>query len=255
MPMPLIDVNDTKIYYEDEGTGSALLFLHGWATSGRVWGAQLPEFVETHRVVTLDWRGCGRSERPAHGNTLDGVLTDLAAIIDRLDLDRPTVVGSSIGGTFATELAVCHPELISAAISVDGPGFWPSMGMPLEQLRRDLRQDRAGVIAGWVPQWFAPGTERALIDWTVRQMLDSGVYIDEQFDGFLTYDPRPVLPGLMVPIHYLHGELDTEIPVAVSEECAALTPGASVTVIPGVGHLPHQEDPESFNAALRKLLS
>ena len=253
--MPLIDVNDIKIHYEDEGTGPALLYLHGWATSGQVWGAQLPEFVRTHRVVTLDWRGCGRSDRPTHGNTIDRVLDDLAAIIDRLGLDRPTVVGSSIGGTFATELAVCHPELISAAVSVDGPGFWPSTGMPLEQLRRDLRQDRAGTMAGWVPHWFAPGVEPALIEWTVRQMLDSGVYIDEHFDGFLTYDPRPVLPGLMVPIHYIHGELDTQIPVAVAEECAALTPGASVAVIPGVGHLPHQENPDLFNAALRKFLS
>ncbi|WP_043724048.1 alpha/beta fold hydrolase [Kutzneria sp. 744] len=250
-----VDVDNTKLYYEDEGAGPVLLLLHGWATSGRVWGAQLPEFVATHRVVTLDWRGCGRSDRPAHGNTLDGVLADLVAVIERLDLDRPTVVGSSIGGSFATELAVCHPELISAAVSVDGPAFWPSTGMPLAQLRSDLRDDRAGTFAGWVPRWFAPGVEPALVDWTVRQMLDSGVYIDEHFDGCLTYDPRPVLPGLMAPIHYIHGELDTEIPVAVAEECAALTPGASVAVIPGAGHMPHQENPAAFNAALRKFLS
>ncbi|MEV6608753.1 alpha/beta hydrolase [Kutzneria sp. NPDC051319] len=250
-----VDVDNTKLYYEDEGAGPVLLFLHGWATSGRVWGAQLPEFVATHRVVTLDWRGCGRSDRPAHGNTLDGVLADLVAVIERLGLDRPIVVGSSIGGSFATELAVCHPELISAAVSVDGPAFWPSTGMPLAQLRSDLRDDRAGTFAGWVPRWFAPGVEPALVDWTVRQMLDSGVYIDEHFDGCLTYDPRPVLPGLMAPIHYIHGELDTEIPVAVAEECAALTPGASVAVIPGAGHMPHQEDPAAFNAALRKFLS
>lgn len=250
-----VDVDNTKLYYEDEGAGPVLLLLHGWATSGRVWGAQLPEFVATHRVVTLDWRGCGRSDRPAHGNTLDGVLADLVAVIERLDLDRPTVVGSSIGGSFATELAVCHPELISAAVYVDGPAFWPSTGMPLAQLRSDLRDDRAGTFAGWVPRWFAPGVEPALVDWTVRQMLDSGVYIDEHFDGCLTYDPRPVLPGLMAPIHYIHGELDTEIPVAVAEECAALTPGASVAVIPGAGHMPHQENPAAFNAALRKFLS
>lgn len=250
-----VDVDNTKLYYEDEGAGPVLLFLHGWATSGRVWGAQLPEFVATHRVVTLDWRGCGRSDRPAHGNTLDGVLADLVAVVERLDLDRPTVVGSSIAGSFATELAVCHPELISAAVSVDGPAFWPSTGMPLAQLRSDLRDDRAGTFTGWVPRWFAPGVEPALVDWTVRQMLDSGVYIDEHFDGCLTYDPRPVLPGLMAPIHYIHGELDTEIPVAVAEECAALTPGASVAVIPGAGHMPHQENPAAFNAALRKFLS
>jgi pimeloyl-ACP methyl ester carboxylesterase len=253
--MPLLDVNDIKLHYEDEGAGPGLLLLHGWATSGRVWGAQLPEFVRTHRVVTLDWRGCGRSDHPAHGNTLDTVLDDLVAVIEALELDRPTVVGSSIGGTFATELAVCRPELVSAVVTVDGPSYWPSTGMPLRQLRNDLRRDRAGTVADWVPRWFASGVDSALVDWTVRQVLDSGVFIDEQFDGFLTYDPRPVLPGLMVPIHYIHGELDAQIPVAVARECAALTPGAEVTVIPGAGHLPHQEKPGDFNAALRKFLS
>lgn len=253
--MPLLDVNDIKLHYEDDGTGPGLLFLHGWAASGRVWGGQLPEFVTTHRVVTLDWRGCGRSDHPASGNTLDGVLSDLAAVIERLELDRPVVVGSSIGGSFVTELAVCHPELVSAVVSVDGPAFWPSTDMPLQQLRDDLRRDRAGTFAQWVPHWFAPGVSPALIDWTVRQMLDSGVYIDEHFDGCLTYDPRPVLPGLMVPIHYIHGESDTEIPVSVAHECASLTPGSEVAVIPGVGHMPHQEDPAAFNAALRKLLN
>jgi pimeloyl-ACP methyl ester carboxylesterase len=63
--MPYLDVNRTTLYYEDEGAGPALLMLHGWGTSGRVWGGQLPDLVTDHRVVTLDWRGCGRSARPA----------------------------------------------------------------------------------------------------------------------------------------------------------------------------------------------
>ncbi|MFD0384991.1 alpha/beta fold hydrolase [Streptomyces stramineus] len=63
--MPYLDVNDTTLYIEDEGSGPALLFLHGWGTSGRVWGGQLREFVRDHRVVTVDGRGCGRSARPA----------------------------------------------------------------------------------------------------------------------------------------------------------------------------------------------
>lgn len=112
--MPSLDVNDTTLYYEDEGTGPALLFLHGWGTSGRTWGAQLPDFTRDHRVVTVDWRGCGRSARPVRGNTTSGVVSDLVALIGALRLDRPVVVGSSIGGVFATELALRRPELVAA---------------------------------------------------------------------------------------------------------------------------------------------
>jgi len=254
--MPYTTVNDTRLYYEDAGTGPALLLLHGWGASGRVWQACLPDLVRDHRVITLDWRGCGRSDRPLEGNSIAGVVKDLAAVIETLEVE-PTVVGSSIGGVFATELALARPELVHHAVAVDSPGYWPGTGMreTVRDLLTNLVDDRFGTVSGWVPGWFGPKASPALVDWTIRQLLDSGVYIDEQFDGFLTYDPRPVLPGLMVPIHYVHGELDTEIPVAVAEECAALTPGASVTVIPGVGHLPHQEDPDLFNAALRKLLS
>ncbi|GHF04020.1 alpha/beta hydrolase [Amycolatopsis deserti] len=244
----------TDLYYEDAGTGPALVFLHGWGTSGRVWHAQLPEFVRDHRVLTVDWRGCGRSVKPVHGNDTATVLADLLALFDELGVESPTLVGSSIGATFALELALRHPGRVARVVSVDGPLHWPSTGMPIDDLRRGLREDRAGTLASWVPHWYAPGTAPALIDWTVRQILDSGVYIDDHFAEAAAYDPRPALPSARVPVVFLHGERDTEIPLPVAEECASLTPGSKVVVIAGAGHMPHQERPAEFNAALRAVL-
>ncbi|WP_431047200.1 alpha/beta fold hydrolase [Streptomyces sp. P1-3] len=252
--MPSLEVNGTTLHYEDEGTGPALLFLHGWGTSGQTWGAQLPDFTRDHRVVTVDWRGCGRSAHPARGNTTAGVVSDLVALIGALRLDRPVVIGSSIGGTFATELGVRRPELTGGVVPVDAPGYWPSTEAQTE-LVTGLCCDRAGTVADWVPGWYAPGAAPALIDWTVRQILDSGVYIDEHQATADGYDPRPALPGLQVPIHYLHGELDTAIPLEVARTCAALTPDAEVGVIADAGHMPHQERPAEFNAALRAALA
>jgi pimeloyl-ACP methyl ester carboxylesterase len=252
--MPYLTVEDTTLYYEDAGAGAPILFLHGWGTSGRVWGAQVPEFAADHRVVVPDWRGCGRSDRPATGNDIDGVVGDLIGLIGALGLTRPIVVGSSMGGAFATELALRRPDLVGGVVSVDSPGYWPAQGMDLPAIMSAIRDDRAGFVASWVAHWYAPGTSPALIDWTVRQILDSGTFADDQFAQFATYDPRPVLPDLQVRIHYLHGELDAETPVAVAEACAARTPGATVTVIPGAGHLPHQERPAEFNVALRVVL-
>jgi pimeloyl-ACP methyl ester carboxylesterase len=253
--MPYLDIENTTLHYEDDGTGRPLLFLHGWGTSARVWGAQLPEFVRDHRVVTLDWRGCGRSGQPSTGNNVDGVVADLAALVHALRLDHPVVVGSSIGATFAIELALRHPDLVGGVVSVNGPLYWPSTGMDIDTIITDLRDNRAPTVAAWVVNWYAPGTSQALVDWTVRQILDSGVHIDEQFVGAATYDPRPALPDLRVPIHYVHGELDAEIPLSVPTECAALTPGAGVTGIAGAGHLPQQERPAEFNTALRAALA
>ncbi|SFW73790.1 alpha/beta fold hydrolase [Amycolatopsis australiensis] len=252
--MPHLNVNGTRLHYEDAGTGPALLFVHGWGTSGRVWQSCLPDLVRDHRVVTLDWRGCGRSDHPADGTTIAGITADLAAVAETLAI-KPTVVGSSIGGVFATELALARPELVERVVAVDSPGYWPSAGMldKVLDLRKRLVDDRAGTLEGWVPNWFAPGTAPGLVAWTVRQLLDSGVYIDELFTECTTYDPRPRLKDLTVPITYVHGELDAEIPLEVPRACAAETPGARVHVLAGCGHVPHQENPRAFTATLRTL--
>ncbi|MEV6640420.1 alpha/beta hydrolase [Amycolatopsis sp. NPDC051371] len=252
--MPYATVNDTRLYYEDAGTGPALLLLHGWGASGRVWQSSLPDLVRDHRVITLDWRGCGRSDRPLDGNTIAGVTADLVAVIETLGI-TPTVVGSSLGGVFATELALARPELVEHVVAVDSPGYWPSTGMleTVRELREKLVDDRFGTVAGWVPGWFGPKASPGLIDWTVRQLLDSGVYIDALFTEITTYDPRPRLKDLKVPITYLHGEVDTQIPLEVPRACAAETPGARVHVLAGCGHIPHQEDPRAFTAALRAI--
>ena len=252
--MPHLTVNNVMLFYEDEGCGAPLLFVHGWGTSSRVWGAQQAEFVANHRVLSLDWRGCGRSDHPAEGNTIEGVAADLAAFTRALDLDRPVVIGSSIGAAFATELGVRHPELVGGLIAVDGPAYWPSEGVDLGGLMEALSLKRAAFLADWVPRWYAPGSSPALVDWTIRQILDSGTYIDDQLTVLTTYDPRPQLPGLRVPTTYIHGQLDTEIPVQVPYECAAYTPGARVAIIAGAGHMPHHEQPGLFNAALHEAL-
>ncbi|MFG1640946.1 alpha/beta fold hydrolase [Amycolatopsis sp. NPDC049252] len=255
--MPYLHVRGTRLHYEDAGHGPALLLLHGWGTSGLVWQSCLPDLVRDHRVVTLDWRGCGRSDHPLEGNTIDGLTADVAAVIEALDLEKPVVVGSSFGAVFATELALARPGLVGGVVAVDGPAYWPAAAM-LEKvldLRERMLDDRIGTLAEWVPNWFAPGVSPALVDWTVRQLADSSVYSDDLFTEVTKYDPRPRLPELTVPITYLHGELDTEIPLEVPRSCAAATPGARVHVLAGCGHIPHQENPRAFTAALRTVLA
>ena len=65
-----------------------------------------------------------------------------------LDLQRPVVIGSSIGGVFATELGLRHPELVGGVIPVDSPAYWPAQGMDLEAITTRIREDRAGFLAG-----------------------------------------------------------------------------------------------------------
>ncbi|MEV4438786.1 alpha/beta hydrolase [Streptomyces sp. NPDC049577] len=254
--MSYAKVNGIELHYEDRGAGRPVVFLHGWGTTGRVWDAQVAGLARDHRVITVDWRGCGRSDHPATGNTLAGNVADVLALTDLLSLGHPVLVGSSIGATFALEAALAAPDRIGGVVSVDGPGHWPGQGMAaqLDALLGGLAADRAGSVAGWVPNWFGSATSRATVDRTVRQILDSGVFIDALFPEALDYDPRPRLPRLRVPAVFLHGRLDTEIPAEVSETLAGLTPQGWFEVVEGAAHMPHQERPAVFNTALRAAL-
>ncbi len=251
--MAYMTVNGTDLYYEDHGAGQPLVLLHGWGSSGQVWGAQLPELVREHRVVTVDWRGCGRSSRPAAGNTIANVARDILELVDALALPAPVLAGSSIAGAFVLEAARARPGRLGGLVLVDAGVHHFAQG--LDEQMRDLlvalRADRAGTVAGMVPNWYRPGASTAVIDWTVRQILDSGVFIDELITDQARYDPRRYLGELDVPVTFLHGALDAEIPRQVPEECAALIPGAEVIFIDGAGHMAQQDQPELVNRALR----
>lgn len=248
-------VDGIRLHYEEHGAGRPLVFVHGWGTSGRVWDGQVVDLMTDHRVITVDWRGCGRSDRPATGYTIAQVARDILEFIETLALDKPVLIGSSIAGAFTVEAALAAPDVIGAVIPVDaGMHHFSGMREATDKLLTDLRADRAGTLAGFVPQWYRPGTGAALIDRTVRQLLTSTLRIDELIADQADYDPRSRLGRVRVPTMFLHGELDTEVPLDVPRECADLIPDARLTVIEGAGHMSQQDRTERFNQALREAL-
>ncbi|MFD4629661.1 alpha/beta fold hydrolase [Streptomyces sp. NPDC058284] len=253
--MTYATVNSTRLYYEDHGAGRPLVFLHGWGTSGRVWDAQAADLMADHRVITVDWRGCGRSDRPVTGYTIAEVTHDVLEFLDALALDKPVLIGSSIAGAFTIEAALAAPDKIGAIVPVDaGIHHFSGMQNAMDKLLADLRADRAGTLADFVPQWYRPGVSTAMIDWTVRQLLDSAFLIDQLVVDQANYDPRGRLGRVRVPTTFLHGELDTEVPLGIPRECASLIPDARLTVIKGAGHMSQQDQAERFNQALREAL-
>ncbi|GHH22987.1 alpha/beta fold hydrolase [Streptomyces rubradiris] len=254
--MAYTTVDGIALHYEDLGAGRPLVFLHGWGTSGRVWDAQAADLMADHRVITLDWRGCGRSERPADGYTISRLAGDVLEFVDALGLDRPVMIGSSIAGAFIIEAALAAPDRFGAIIPVDaGVHHFCGRQGAMDKLLAGLRADRAGTLADFVPHWYRPGASTAMIDWTVAQLLESTFRIDGLVVDQAGYDPRERVAALRVPTHFLHGELDTEVPLSVPRELAALIPGSRLTVIDGAGHMAQQDQADRFTAALRAALS
>ncbi|MFJ9776774.1 alpha/beta fold hydrolase [Kitasatospora sp. NPDC101157] len=254
--MPYVDVQGTRLFYRDLGTGRPLVLVHGWATSGRVWQAQFADLAADHRLIAVDCRGCGRSGRPKDGHTLAGNVADLLCLIDALDLRAPVLVGSSIGATYALAAAAAAPELVGGVVSVDGSGHWPGTGMAAElrELSANLAADRTAFVHEWVPTWYGSTAGPELHAATIAQILHSSPAVDSIFTHAALYDPRPLLPGLDLPLAFLHGEQETQIPLAVSRTLAGLAPHASLHVVPDSGHMPHEEQPAAFNRLLRAVV-
>jgi pimeloyl-ACP methyl ester carboxylesterase len=111
------DVNGISLYYETQGTGRPLILLHGGLGSGEMFGPVLPALAERHQVIAVDLQGHGRTADIDRPIDIRLMADDIAALIGHLGLDRPDVVGYSLGGGVAMQTAVRHPDLVGRLVA------------------------------------------------------------------------------------------------------------------------------------------
>jgi pimeloyl-ACP methyl ester carboxylesterase len=120
--VPHIKRDGLSLYYEQEGSGNPpLVFIHGWCCDHTFFQPQFDHFKTSHLVTTLDLRGCGSSDQPEAGYDIPTLADDVAWLCRELKLSKPIVVGHSLGGMIAIELAARYPSL-PAAVVADDPG-------------------------------------------------------------------------------------------------------------------------------------
>ena len=117
--MPYLTRDGVKLYYEDAGTGPAIVFVHGWCCNHKHFARQFEHFGKTHRVLSLDLRGHGDSDKPLEDYTMPLFADDVAFVCHELGVERVVAVGHSMGGNVVAAMAARHPELVQAAVAVD----------------------------------------------------------------------------------------------------------------------------------------
>src|SRR5437867_1427004 len=137
------EVNGINLYYETHGSGRPLILLHGGLGSGEMFGPILPALSERHQVITVDLQGHGRTADIDRPIDIRLMADDIAALIDHLGLEKPDLVGYSLGGGVAFFTAVKHPQkvgkLVMAAANIRRDAIPPEMLAQQAQVRSAAR--------------------------------------------------------------------------------------------------------------------
>jgi len=256
-----VEVQGIALRVARRGTerGVPVLFLHGFGGDLGNWLFNLDAVAERHPVIAIDLPGHGQSDIRLPGTSLASLAALVAGLLDVLDVERAHVVGHSLGGAIAAQLALDHPARVASLALVAPAGLGEAINEGYTRGFVDAASRRE--LKPVVEQLFADPSlvSRALLDDLLKYKRLDGVTPllaslgAAQFAGGRQAE-RPVArlaPGEALPVLVVWGEDDQVIP---SSQAAAAPAGAEVTVMPGAGHMPMMEQASAFNTRLLRHL-
>ena len=245
-----------NLYYERAGSGEpSVVFIHGWCCDHTFFQPQFDHLKASHTVMTLDLRGCGSSDQPGHGYDIPTLADDVAWLCGELRLAKPVVVGHSLGGMIALELAARYPVLSAAIVAVD-PG-------PIDP----LPEDRSG-FEGLTAQLEGPAGD-AVRRTFIENMFLSTDDVDRRrrIVETMCAVPLPVAVAVMRGLIAWNGVealLLCKAPVLVLRSRAtgsnapdrllALKPDIHIGLTVGAGHFIQLEVPEQVTPMIEKFI-
>jgi 3-oxoadipate enol-lactonase len=264
-----LHVHGGELVYEEGGRGQPVVLLHEGIADRRMWNREFPSLARDHHVVRYDLRGFGGST-PA--TSAYSAVSDLVALLDHLHLERPVIVGPSVGGRIALDLALAHPEKAGGLLLI-APGY---SGMDYDHVpggkatfERDERLSKAAADA-WAaghPEeateylrqlWAAALTGNAL-DLFRTMVRDNAT---EVFEDRSAQHERPEgapaagrLAEVRVPTLILAGDRDNPVVPHLANYLGRGIPNAEVEVVPGADHFLNLSRPDAFDSALARSLS
>jgi 3-oxoadipate enol-lactonase len=260
--MTVIRVGEIELDYERTGSGPPLLLIMGLSGTALSWGEEfLQELRRDFDVIAYDHRGVGASSRLDGPITIRELAADAAGLLDALELDSAHVLGISMGGMVAQELALAQPERIRTltlgCTYCGGPG---SVRPAEEVWHRVVVAGRSGdrelvMRTLWEinvsPAFAADERQWARFVERANRRRVALAVIEQQSVAAAAHDTSSRLREIELPTLVLHGTLDQMLPVANGHMVAELIPGARLEIFDGVGHLFFIERPERSAELLR----
>ena len=255
--MPIARVGDLSMYYVEAGAGDPLVLIMGHGGDHLAWGFQFRVFAEHHRVIAFDNRGAGQTDQPDHPYSTRQMAADTVGLMDVLGIDRAHVLGVSMGGMIAQELALAHPGRVRSLqlhVTYARPDAY--LRARLQTARRERAALSRDVAVASTLFWLFARTTYEDRPELVEAILQTALAnphpqsltgFVQQADACLTHDALDRLVAIRCPTLVTAATDDILIPAALCREIAARIPGAEFRLIENAGHVPFWECPDRFN--------
>lgn len=263
--MPHAQVNGVELYYEVHGTGEPLLLVAGLGFGVWSWFRQVPDLSQHFRVIAFDNRGAGLSEKPDCEYTIEMMAEDAVALLGALNVARAHVLGHSMGGYIAQEIALRHPDVVSKLILVSTSfGGENAVLMSPEtaaQMRSELEAEdreaalRRGLSLRFSDRFLAEHPE-IVEEFLARRKahLPPAYAWQRQFAACLRFETESRLNALQAPTLIVTGSEDPIVPSENSLRLVQAIPNARLMIFPGARHLVFIEQAEAFNRIVIEFL-
>ncbi len=252
--MPYAELGDLRLYYDRAGSGDPeLVFVHGWCCDRTAFQPQFDHFARTHAVTALDLRGCGRSDRPDDGYAISDFADDLARFCAEVKIEKPVVVGHSLGGMIAVELAARYPSVPRALVLVD-PG-------PIDPLPHTVK-----IFSAFAEQLAGPRGEDVRRQW-VQDMGTRDEKLARWIVELMCAAPLPVATAVIRGVNAWNGVgalALCAVPTLLmrsslggspdSVRLRTIKPDLEVGITVGAGHFHQLEVPDQVNAMIERFL-
>ena len=250
--MPRVLLGELNVYYEVHGEGEPLVLLHGLGSSTRDWQFQLDDFAAHYQVIAMDLRGYGQTDHPPDPYSIRQMSEDVVALLDYLEISSFHLLGYSMGGAVALQLAVDHAELVDKLIVVNSlPSFIPaSWRQKAEFYLRKIIVRTMGVqrLAPVIANRLFPDVDQQdLRDLVIDRygQNDTHAYL-ATLDALVTWSVVPHLGNLHMPTLFIAAEHDYTS-VDDKKSYVEQIPNARMVVVQNSGHGTPLDQPEVFN--------
>jgi len=253
--MPFCRVNDVKLYYEDHGTGGPLIFLHGLMGGSENWKSQVDYFKDKRRVIAVDLRGHGQSDKPRGNYSIKRFSEDLFSFVKELGIEKGVIAGYSMGGMIALRFALDHQEMVEKLIFID-TGARTRLGKKLlvsaSQIILQLSHKAFLKVYLSFPKNYSESEIREAKERILR--IPEHV-VDSCLSAVKEFDVTSELRNIMVPTLIIHGSEDKQQPLSQAKDMKERIPNSELVVLEGVGHAIVVEASEKVGEVIEEFIA